>query len=848
MATASLLRPTRKADAKQLKDLVAEAGDFRDEAAGSASTATTQAGIATTQAGLSHTARLGAEAARDTSINNSAAAAASAASIADYSARVQAMLKTRGITNIRAIAFKSAEGWEKQGNQSYKTETRPTGRNLGEYANATAAWAANKNGIPTVAGDYYWQTTGTVGLYECTTSNASERRYRSGSAHVPLEAAIVFVNSGGNTDTTTARILIFDLTDPLMPLWLEIPGGPWLRAFLDDSSGAYTIGGLAYSNGVIAIGTARSGGSVSGRSVRLIDLKTDLVMMVAPSTVRVSAKAASAITSVDGSEIFRRLRTFSPSLPVDNDTYRGLIFYRNRLIVAQSANNGGIGIMNLSDFSRIVSGTTNQHIRPVVLSDRLFAINLTASPNSVVDYGRIDSLGASFPAINSWTSATVPALSSSAVTNLGIANNSLIAVSASAVDQLWPNPAVMADSLIARRGTTFATPPMKKPEVMLITDTATGAVTGTITDRSGKGNNATVNGTLTATAEVAGGIAGLSGWSAANYLSNAYLAALQVAAGDIMIPFAFKNAGNTADETLFCRADTTHAGAAVEVVLLAAGNIAIKINGDIIVSSSSITSLYDDGLIHTGLFYRRSGVAYLEIDGHIVVSAANTTDLDNATAITRVGVRADDTLPATTSTIWFVGASATSPSPAEAALMHTHMRNLILGKAALDEIPSALAYDPIRRAVEMVGATKRQTMQDGAITASVDHGQGAAPAVAVGSRSEIAIGGSAGVSISVPERNLREYNARRTTERFTVTYTGNATRTLFPDPANGTEMAVTIGAKPVRVADAGVVQTEGAAESYTVADYGLGRNVVNFAVAPGNGTDVIIEFEREVWK
>ena len=41
--------------------------------------------------------------------------------------------------------------------------------------------------------------------------------------------------------------------------------------------------------------------------------------------------------------------------------------------------------------------------------------------------------------------------------------------------------------------------------------------------------------------------------------------------------------------------------------------------------------------------------------------------------------------------------------------------------------------------------------------------------------------------------------------------------------------------------------TEGAAEDYTVDDYGLGRYVVEFAVAPGSGNDVIVTFEKEVW-
>jgi hypothetical protein len=62
MATASLLRPTRKADAKQLQDLVAEAEGFKESAEESAGVATAQAGLSTTKAGeaaLSEAAALG---------------------------------------------------------------------------------------------------------------------------------------------------------------------------------------------------------------------------------------------------------------------------------------------------------------------------------------------------------------------------------------------------------------------------------------------------------------------------------------------------------------------------------------------------------------------------------------------------------------------------------------------------------------------------------------------------------------------------------------------------------------------------------------------------------------------
>ncbi|MDO9475734.1 MAG: hypothetical protein Q7L07_03405 [Pseudohongiella sp.] len=833
---------------------------------------------------------------------------------------------------------------------------------MGDYANATAAWAANYQGVATVAGDYYWQTSGTNGLFECTTSNASSQRYRAGSDHLPLEAC--FVASG-----VTPVLRVFDITDPLMPLWKQFTTGT-LTLWGVGSSPDFTSVSLAWNNGKLIAGKA--GGS-NGRGLSEIDFRNDVSFYRATSAKLVfKGKIADALTG-SGYATVNTTDTLNSAEVVGIAAYSGYI---------AAATAAGVSVIK-PDGTVVKSSSTNAFKSVSTLNGRLYAINDTASPEQLIDFGPIDKLGASFTPVNTWTNATVPALSAATLNALGIAENRLIVPSASAVDTLWPNTAVLADSLIARKGTTFATPPIKKPEVMLICSTVEGAVTdannyignfttgvdgwvsaagnttvtwdeanqrllldrieaissvpgqmsrpntltvgkyylieitltghvstrydvvtGTIINGPSVGyyeggtdvtrrwvirangtnfsiqtsnrygvtsfpainiievpynfakslsgaynanNYATIHGTLTATAEVAGGVAGLSGWNTVNYLSRPFNSALQVSTGDILVPFAFKCTGNSAVETLFSRGDTGMSSARLEIFLQADGTVRASINGTAVLTSASV---YDDSLVHTGLFYRQAGVAYLEVDGQIVASAANTTDLDNGTAIVTVGVRPDTTLPASTSTIWFVGASATSPSPVEAALMHSHMRNLILNKANLDEIPSALAYSPLTKAVEMVGATKRQTLIDGAITSSLAHGQGTTPAVGTGSRGEIAIGGTTGVTISARERNLREYEARLTKERFTVLYAGNATgsRDLFPLPTSAAEMAVTIDAKPVRVSNAGVVQTEGAADDYTIKDYGLGRYVVQFAVDPADGNDVLIEFEREVYK
>lgn len=915
-------------------------------ASAAATSASTSAGTAATQATIA--------------INNALAAATSASSIADYTARVLAKLKTRGIPGIKSIVFKKREGWERTVQAAYTSETRPTGRFLGDYATATLAWAAAYLGVPTVAGDYYWNTTNDR-QEECTTSNNSTVVYRGAQSYFPDEAAFSAFGSGASS-----RVVAFDLTDPLIPAWADIVVGE-------------TVTSMSWGDGRLLICTA------SGAT--LIDFKAEVLLRYSTTGMLQSA--------------FTSWKTWS-GLSFKTCATTGYQLSSNTITQSRHMGDGLFSIATSAGVSAVnrdgtifKSSSTNAFKSVAILRGRLYAINDTASPESLIDFGPIDQLTASFAAVNTWTNATVPALSDSTLTKVVAAGDHLVIHGSTAVDELWPDTTTMANSLIARKTTTAATPPMKKPELMILAGTGTGSVTagsnaytaadallgtgaslaglttsGTATisvettitdgnayalklvaasdsarvftgelnalctaagiavgdavivtvraradstqqpaslrmgtsstatthgshtvpandtyatytfrfimtatpfvfsvleggtpntstvyvtgfnitkgivDYSGKSNHATINGTLTATAHATGGVAMASGFTAANYLSTPYDADLQVSTGDVLIEFAVKSAGNTTDETLACRADTAHAGATLEIVLLTAGAICVKINGAAILTS---TSAYDDSLVHTGLFYRRSGTAYLEMDGKVVASVANTTDLNNATAILTVGVRADTTLPATTASIALVFAAATSPTASEAAEIHKYIRDLIEGKAAFDELPSNLAYNELTDTIHCVGTTYEQTMRDGRVTVVGSHGVGTTPVIACGPRGEVAYGGSTNLTISVPERNLHEYVATKDVERFTIKYEGDASRVSFPDPTSNSEMLAAKGGKPVRISNAGSIVDEGAAEAWLLKQNSFGW-WAQFAVAPSSGNNITVEFEREIYK
>jgi hypothetical protein len=907
--------------------------------------------------------RVLAQSAATTSTNNALAAAAAVQSISDYSARVQAMLMDRGTTNIKGIAFSSSDGTEKQGNQAYKAEPRPTGRNLGSYANAAAAWGQVDSTPASANEDWYYNTTDTF-WYKLSGGNSHTRIYRAGSAHLPLERVAVASGSG-----TSLRLQIFDLTDPLMPMWKEwVAGVDFLISYTATPANA-SISQIVWHDGALWI--AQNGSTAPG--LLKLDFKTGNAFFWGASTHRYFSKGLSVGTSANPMITINTTSTLSSSTVHSIAAHKGYI-------AADTA--AGVSVIKPDGTVLKDSGAADPWKAVDILNGRAYTIRDNTNPEQLHFTAPVDELGAGFSFSGNFTNATVPALSASTLTSIGKADSSLIILSASAVDQLWPNPTVPADSLIARRGLTYATPPMKKPEVMLICSTVGGAVsdaelvtngdfsdgttgwlesggsstisatggiatitrktgsgfvgryrsfpttpgkryrvtgtrgavsgaggvalrvyltgsgsglaledtnasvTGTfvaqtaasyvnlsstggaidstfeysnisieevVEDFSGLNKHGTINGTLSAVAEVTGGVAGLTGFDSSADFVEAPNPWAGIGTGEGWIAFAFKMSGAAVESLLEIAYESggTYSGARLWVYS-SATNLVVRASADGNVTNVQAISQasFKDSLVHTVVIRKSATHYYLDVDDEefasIAIGAHGNLSF-NAAAKFLIGKTITNSNTAPNSTIWLAGGGKTALSDAEVQLMHTHMRNLILGKASLDEIPTISAYDRIRKAVEMVGATKRQTLQAGAIISSVTHGRGSSAVVAVGPRSEIGIGGSTGVTASAPERNLREYTPRLTTERVTYDYVANGTDTVFPPLTNAAEIAKVIGARPVQVVDAGSVIPEDVA-GWTLADYGLGRLLPKFAVAPSDTNIVSITFEREVYK
>lgn len=910
--------------------------------------------------------RVAAEAFKNTSYQNALSAAAAAGQATDSTANIAAILKTRGITNIKAIAFKKAEGWEKQGRQSYKTETRPTGRFLGDYASVALAWAQIAVTPASANEDVYWDSTDKA-QYKLSGGNSRTINYRYGSAEMPAECVFVF---------TTTALYVFDLTNPLVPLWMQFTRGSNTLYSCSSAADFTSISaGVLFINGKLIYGT---NGAASGMSFRILDFISDKQVFINLTATSTFSGGIALRNSALG---YKTLNTNS----ISHNPIYGVAYYNGYSAVATL---GGVSVIK-PDGTVVRSSDTVSYTTIFILNGRLYGSRTTSS-DQIYNFGPIDQLGASFATVDTFRSDTHPQLtttSSAHISSITSAEDRFVVSSIvkSSIDVVWPNPADKTAGLIARKGLTFATPPMKKPELMLICSTSTGSISptelvtngatfadttgwtanagatlavdagrlkvsqtttdfvsgyqaittvvgqvyeifhdliddgssnnsgviyvrsgptsgaittsasgfgtakrttfkaiGTTTylcpglgsstdniyalfdnisckialeDYSGLSRHATINGTLTATAEVTGGVAGLSGFTVnTNYLSAANPWS-GIGTGDGWIAGAFKCAASVVSERIAQLGywdGAAFQNAVVRFELLDDGRAYVRASNDAESTSVSATatSTYDDGLVHTYIVRKTSTSYELHIDGQLVASVAvgahgNLTFHASATMF--VGRSVHGTSVAPNSTVWFASAGKVGLTAAEVALLHRHMRNQILNKANLDGIPSALAYNELTGAVELIGTTYHQTLVNGAITNSVAHGVGTTPAIACGSRGEVGYGGTTSVVASVPARNLRDYQARKTTERFTVKYLGDSSRTKFPDPAIAAEIAVTIGAKPISVVDNGVVLVQGASDAYTVKDGGLGRYYADIAVAPG-ATKVIVTFEREVWK
>ncbi len=185
-------------------------------------------------------------------------------------------------------------------------------------------------------------------------------------------------------------------------------------------------------------------------------------------------------------------------------------------------------------------------------------------------------------------------------------------------------------------------------------------------DYSVKGNDLTYNGALPG-ADVAtdAELRAYSGFSASNYLSRAYDADFDFGTGDFSIMFWCKLADtvNTTETVL----ERAYGGNALFNVDFQNGiPRLIAYNGSAFDTTTGTRDLSDNQW-HQLMCFRKSGVAYIYIDGKQHVSNAMTYDLDNSQAILHIGQTTGNGNPLANGSLSLVRISATAPTPKQVA-------------------------------------------------------------------------------------------------------------------------------------------------------------------------------------
>ena len=212
-------------------------------------------------------------------------------------------------------------------------------------------------------------------------------------------------------------------------------------------------------------------------------------------------------------------------------------------------------------------------------------------------------------------------------------------------------------------------------------------------DRSVNDNGLTANGTITKTPVATGAdLVGYSGFSSSNYLEQPYNPDLDFGTGDFCVMGWFKTAINAA--ALLLR-ETTFNGGSGFGMYLTGGQIAYMCG-----SSAAVTdgkSYNDDTWKHVVLL-RKSGTAYVYVNGALIFSSSKPNTVTDATASVRIGLKHNDLDGFLTGSLALWRISGTAPTAEQIAKIYNDEKVLFQENAQAtlygsSDAVTALAHD-----------------------------------------------------------------------------------------------------------------------------------------------------------
>jgi len=233
-----------------------------------------------------------------------------------------------------------------------------------------------------------------------------------------------------------------------------------------------------------------------------------------------------------------------------------------------------------------------------------------------------------------------------------------------------------------------------------------------VEDRSVKSNDLSVNGTLTkAAVETGAELMAYSGFTSARYLERQFDADFDFGTGPVGSIIAFNSSGNTTIETYYARQDTAKIGSQIQAVMLADGTIRVQIGDGSTTSTVTTSQAYDDGVWHLlDWDFDTSGTDTLTVKidgvqvGQVIQALGN---LDNATAILRIGLDVDGLNPALTSSLSLLRIQAYAQTAAQSTKINNDEKVLFVANAnaLLDGTSNAVSSVSVSQGLIDVGTS-----------------------------------------------------------------------------------------------------------------------------------------------
>jgi hypothetical protein len=213
-------------------------------------------------------------------------------------------------------------------------------------------------------------------------------------------------------------------------------------------------------------------------------------------------------------------------------------------------------------------------------------------------------------------------------------------------------------------------------------------------DRSVNNNGLIVNGTVTRTpVETGADLVAYSGFSGSNYLEQPYNSDLDFGTGDFCV-MGWANADTAINEAVLWREDVGAAGARFAVDF-SARKLRFILESTVV---TSVAEVANGGWVNFACIRSGSDV-FIYLNGVLDQTGTNSSNLDNASAVTKIGVRQDNSSALVNGSLALIRISATAPTADQIAKIYNDEKVLFQGGAQAtlygsSDAVTALAHDP----------------------------------------------------------------------------------------------------------------------------------------------------------